>query len=748
MKRLRVLADGLSINLDRLIGKGGEGEVYLMADDPGKAVKLYTTADRNSREAKVLAMVRSDLAKRAPLAAFPLAVVRNGDGSFAGFVMRVAKGHRPIHELYAPGSRKQHFPSVDYRFLARVSTNIAKAFAAVHEAGCVVGDINHSGILISSNATAMLIDADSFQFTADGRQYLCRVGVPEYTPPELQGSPLQGIVRTTDHDSFGLAVVVFQILLMGRHPFVGRVRRGEMPSDEERIRNFRYVYAEDRDVGMDQPPGTPALSDFSAELAQLFNQAFSKHGVGKRPSAKQWIVALEHFEASLVQCADNGMHFHSKGASECAWCEMERQLHTNLFLPYVPGESGVGRSAEELGSKGFDLQVIWARVERIAIPHIDELLPVLSTHSMTPSESARAALVQKEDSTVALGATLLTASMVILALAPKAWLVAVILAGWGILKLKPPKIKPLDPVPFRTAFYQAKMQWYQELDKWAQRVGLKILHEERGRLAASKQHLLALFDDEARQIQAYQLQRKDRQLQNYLEGFDIARANIKGVGHAKLAALSSYGIDTAADVRYERVLNVPGFGDGLARRLIEWRQRHETRFVFNSAETEMDRQQMARVRALIQTKSAPLKASLIRGVQEFEMRVLAFQRTSRNADPELQKAHELVEQARKDLDYLGLAEPLVSRPNTASNPRIAVSSRSSITTSSSVISPSPKRTPPMPQAGTNHGTVGSSPNCPRCGSSMRMRVARKGRNAGGNFWGCGRYPSCKGTKQI
>lgn len=38
------------------------------------------------------------------------------------------------------------------------------------------------------------------------------------------------------------------------------------------------------------------------------------------------------------------------------------------------------------------------------------------------------------------------------------------------------------------------------------------------------------------------------------------------------------------------------------------------------------------------------------------------------------------------------------------------------------------------------------PSCPRCSSEMVVRKARKGVNAGGEFWGCTRYPACKGTR--
>jgi len=40
------------------------------------------------------------------------------------------------------------------------------------------------------------------------------------------------------------------------------------------------------------------------------------------------------------------------------------------------------------------------------------------------------------------------------------------------------------------------------------------------------------------------------------------------------------------------------------------------------------------------------------------------------------------------------------------------------------------------------------PACPLCGKLMALRTARKGRNAGSQFWGCCGYPECKGTRQA
>ena len=41
-----------------------------------------------------------------------------------------------------------------------------------------------------------------------------------------------------------------------------------------------------------------------------------------------------------------------------------------------------------------------------------------------------------------------------------------------------------------------------------------------------------------------------------------------------------------------------------------------------------------------------------------------------------------------------------------------------------------------------------NPNCPKCGSPTRLQTARKGKYAGKQFYGCSRYPKCKGIVDI
>lgn len=62
-------------------------------------------------------------------------------------------------------------------------------------------------------------------------------------------------------------------------------------------------------------------------------------------------------------------------------------------------------------------------------------------------------------------------------------------------------------------------------------------------------------------------------------------------------------------------------------------------------------------------------------------------------------------------------------------------------------SPIPAQPNPSIQV-TSPGLTGeATPNCPKCGALMVFREAKKGPNAGSRFWGCSRFPQCRGTRQ-
>src|SRR5262245_24066945 len=103
MSRLLFDSDGQPLGLGKRIGKGGEGEVFELLGKTDIAVKFYTIADANTREAKLRKMIADGLAKRSQLIAFPISLVRDKSGMFVGFTMMRVSGHQQLFELYSPG---------------------------------------------------------------------------------------------------------------------------------------------------------------------------------------------------------------------------------------------------------------------------------------------------------------------------------------------------------------------------------------------------------------------------------------------------------------------------------------------------------------------------------------------------------------------------------------------------------------------------------------------------------------------
>lgn len=732
-----VVIDGKTRQLGQRIGKGGEGEIYLLADDKSIAIKVYTLTDLGDRAAKIRALVQGKLADKAPLVAFPMAEVRAKSGSFLGFAMRVIDGYKPLHELYAPGPRKVHFSHADYRFLVRTASNIARAVASVNRSGCVIGDINHSGILISSKAVVALIDADSFQVTTPSGQFLCKVGVPEYTPPELQGKSLMGVERTPNHDAFGLAVVIFQLLFMGRHPFVGTVRKGDIPPLHENIAARKYVYTDICNVGMDQPPGTPSIPDFYPRLAVLFDQAFLSKGA--RPTAEEWATALDALEQSLVKCQENTLHFIPKDASECAWCEMERQLGTFLFLPFVPPATIT--MGTDPGADGFNLDALWQRVQAVKANTDTRLSPKLAAVSVSPSDAAKRAKGGSGQWN-GLGIAIILGSILGAFAAPKALFLWGILFFVGFNVAKSKSIR--DDTPFRTGYVASEQLYQREVTNWNKRNGVDDFLKLYSELEAAREEYQFVKREEAREVGKQSEHRKVAQLDAYLASFPIEHANIRGIGPATSATLASYGIDTAANIKDGSIQNVPGVGNKLSEKLLEWRKKLEGQFVYRPDVTALDRAAILQARVKAETKAGPLRAKLIAGPQNLSLLATRLRQIATSEDAVLARAKLQRDQAKCDLDYLGIAVPHVPTAPTAP-PAGSTAYRS---TAQPAPAPASWRSPPAPARPAPSPAASTGVTCPRCGQAMVKRQARRGRNAGSYFFGCSRYPVCKGTRNI
>jgi DNA-binding helix-hairpin-helix protein with protein kinase domain len=372
------------VQLGGEIARGGEGIVYQLADDPAVLAKIYLKPADANKANKLLAMAQNAAPDVVRFAAWPTATLHR-KGDIVGILMRRAPSQsKPIHQLYTPKSRIREFPSTNWQFLVNVAANVARGFAVIHQSGHIIGDVNHGNILVAPNGTTAFIDCDSFQISANGKIYLCEVGVSTYTPPELQNKPFNQIVRTQTHDCFGLAVLLFHLLFMGRHPFAGRYRGpGYMPI-ERAIGECRFAFGRlASNMLMSPPPDSLLLSQVSVSLAEAFERAFSTEAArgANRPSALEWLSMMEQFQKELTRCKSHNAHLYYHQLASCPWCPIE----THGVILFVDIDIDL--------PAGLDIEGLWRKIN--SLPALGNLpaIPTLANRNwkITPTSEARSA---------------------------------------------------------------------------------------------------------------------------------------------------------------------------------------------------------------------------------------------------------------------------------------------------------------------------------------------------------------------
>ncbi len=344
MMQLKLTRARTSIRLGQELGRGGEGAVFAVEGQKDRVAKIYSTPPDHRKIQKLLVMAEAASPSLLKIAAWPIDLLSDSKGAVRGFIMPRVIAPRDIHELYSPKSRSETFPEADFRFLVHVGANIARAFAVIHEQEHVVGDVNHGNLLVGADGTVMLIDCDSFQIGNGAHVFTCDVGVPLFTAPELHGGTFRGLVRSANHDRFGLAVLLFHLLYMGRHPFAGRYAGpGDMPI-EKAVAEYRFAYGPDRVAnGMERPPGTIPLETMGSAITPLFIRAFGRAGSnGMRPDAKTWIEALERLKSGLRVCPQASWHHYPGELAACPWCAVEAQTGVRLFGQRIADAGPIG----------------------------------------------------------------------------------------------------------------------------------------------------------------------------------------------------------------------------------------------------------------------------------------------------------------------------------------------------------------------------------------------------------------------
>jgi hypothetical protein len=357
---------GAPVCLSGPLKSGGEGEIFRIDGAPGYCAKLFY---ENRRTAtlfqKITAMVTNPpdaglINHRekhgSVVLAWPVSTLFDsplGSRNFMGYSMPLVDTDlfREAHCYYDPEDRVKKFGGAfSWRYLLTAAYNIATVTEDIHRHGHCVADFSGRNILIARTAAIAVIDCDSFQIrdSTSGRVFPSVVGTGEYLPPELQGQNLAE--RRPDRyysDLFGLAVMVFKLLMGGVHPFqAGGEAVSAFPGIEQKIENGVFAF-DSPDESIYPPSFAPDYRIIPFSLRRLFSRCFVD-GIAeqnRRPSAGEWKDCLLSEIMAMKHCKVNANHWFGGHLAACPWCSRGKQ---DIF----PAESPLHapKTAEQAGS--------------------------------------------------------------------------------------------------------------------------------------------------------------------------------------------------------------------------------------------------------------------------------------------------------------------------------------------------------------------------------------------------------------
>ncbi len=287
---------GGKISLLRELASGGEGTVYDVGRDDCVA-KIYKPERLTRRRFKKLELMLSRPVLRHGIC-YPSAILFSR-GNFAGFLMPRARGTELKKTVMIPEpvfrSRNPEWRRVE---LVRLSLAILRHIQYLHLRDILVGDINALNILVVSPDEVYFVDADSYQIGG----FPCPVGTNEFIAPELQGrSNFSNFLRSAGNENFAVAVLLFMILLPGRHPY-SHLGGGSV---QDNIRSLRFPYPLGDDPGGGVPPGKwlKMWRLLPQPIREAFYQSFKPGGKYQRESSRlsvdKWIGMFEKYLSLL-----------------------------------------------------------------------------------------------------------------------------------------------------------------------------------------------------------------------------------------------------------------------------------------------------------------------------------------------------------------------------------------------------------------------------------------------------------------
>lgn len=346
MSRQVIDENGAVHRLARRIGRGGQGEVWLV-EGGRRVVKLVTSGrDPEALRRQLIFVRRLDL--RGLHVARPIAVLRPPDVGYAAEFLDEMVALSALMEAPPESLTEWHIETGGLRRRLRLLAHAGEAIAGLHGRGVVFADVSHNNVFVSAPVHAhesWLIDLDNLAYDSDPAR---AIFTPGYGAPEL----VRGEAGCTSlSDAWAFAVLVWQTLTLG-HPFVGDLVDDGPPELEERAFAAELPWVEHSEDDRNRSSvGLPPDLVLGSRLTELARRCF-EHGLTdrrQRPSVGEWVERLHAAADLTLECAGcQGSYFVTEHA--CPWCDARRpDVDVVELARWVP-DRGVVKPAARLPS--------------------------------------------------------------------------------------------------------------------------------------------------------------------------------------------------------------------------------------------------------------------------------------------------------------------------------------------------------------------------------------------------------------
>jgi serine/threonine protein kinase len=330
--------ESLFVDETAKLGRGATANVYRVHFD-GKdlAAKIYHQGRLFNKD-KIRAMLENPPDDREvishgqeyPQFAWPLFIIWDKTGNEVGFLMPLVDTHESftLDHYYDLGLfKKLNSPdeaALSYKL--EIAKNLSRLVADLHSHGHFFIDCKPQNIRVfKRNHVVTLIDCDGFSIKGINKRFPAELLSTDYISPEAQRNNTLPADLGEFQDRYALAVILFQLLNRGTHPFQGLLTDNNLSfnTNDEKAAVGLYPYGIVPNPRIKpRPQSTHHL--WCEETRILFDQAFANGSPVARPSAHEW---ADHFESllttkSLVRCEKypndvSHMRFRNMRCSAC-----------------------------------------------------------------------------------------------------------------------------------------------------------------------------------------------------------------------------------------------------------------------------------------------------------------------------------------------------------------------------------------------------------------------------------------------